>query len=227
MSTGSAKTFTFKKVTGEAAKQQTGAKVYSGPRPPADTYRVQAKRLWLHKNKGGPTIEYLFEINEDREKYKKYNGYPIWGRQNITDQGMGYVNQLLIALGDGPKYLDAFHETGVIKTKADERAKNKDGSPVMHVQRIGDEPLKSPGNLGLLVVTAKENKWEGKVSLQTTSYIPLSESNLGSEDVASDDNDDDAEDAEDAEYISDEEEAEEAEAEDDDDGEDWLDDEEE
>lgn len=186
----SGKTFNLGKGLGAGARdKEAGVKAYAGEKPPPGAYVVDVKRLFVGENRGGPTIEFLLEINDPRPEMKKYAGYPIWGRQNITDKGIGYVNQLLVALGDGDKYLDGFHDSGKIKTRIEE---SNSGKQVAHVVAFGDERLPSPSpDTGIkIVVTTKDHKWQGKVSLEPTGYVPISESVLGESGVGDSDDED-------------------------------------
>ena len=203
------KKFNFKKnVSAGAAQKEAGVKQYAGPKPPPGPYRVSLKRLFMSENKAGPSLRFLMEINEPKtSKNKKYNGYPIWGGQNITDQGAGYVNQLIDAIANGDESVkEAFWEEGV-KAREDDKG-------VYHVERIGDFKVGSPNASFQLVVTAKMGKpYKGETKLEVVGYVPLAESKLsdGSEE---DETPDDAFEPDETDEIGDtvvEDEAEEAE----------------
>lgn len=179
---GSIKKFNFKKnVSGDARNKEAGVTQYAGPKPKPGPYRVRLKRLFMDENKAGPSIRFLMEIAEPKgSKNEKYNGYGIWGGQNITDQGAGYVNQLILAIANGDEEVkDAFWEEGV-KAREDDKG-------VYHVERIGDFKVGSPKCDIELIVTTKDDTYKGQTKLVTTSYVPIDQ-------AITDDDDDDEDD---------------------------------
>jgi hypothetical protein len=78
-------------------------KAYAGPTPPKDVYHGLLKQLSVPSkpNKNGDyMLRGMVEIQETGRK-AKYNGYAIWFRQNISEQGAPYVNQFLDAISGG------------------------------------------------------------------------------------------------------------------------------
>lgn len=178
------KTMKFKVGAG-AANKTAGAKGYTGKIPPTGAYRTKVKRLTIVMNgNGDPMLKGVAEINEPRgSKDAQYNGYGIWFQQNITDQGAGYVNQILDAIaGDrADEVKEAFWNDGV-KVTADERR-----SDIMHVRKIGDFVVNSPNADFEMIVQGKfkPSKQYGD-KLEAMAYAPVED--LG--DTASDDFDD-------------------------------------
>ncbi|QNJ55375.1 hypothetical protein SEA_LITTLEFELLA_64 [Gordonia phage LittleFella] len=191
---GKVKSFNIKSQIKQADKEKTGVARYAGEKPPPGAYVVALKRIWIEQANDTTIFRYLAEIADPRSSKKEYNGYPIWGRQGITDKGIGFVNQFLKVLDDGKgEALDQFYETGNLKTKADEKG-------VEHLLKIGDFKVGSP-NLDIKFLgVCDDNSYTDKktkkrvTNLQINSYVPLSESELEEASSVSDDDDEDDED---------------------------------
>lgn len=188
------KTMKFKVGAG-AAKKEAGSTGYTGPIPPTGSYRTTVKRVMIGQNAAGPVLIVLAEITEPKgSSNAKYNGYGFWCRQNITDQGAGYVNQLIRAFAgdDGDEAVESFWEDGP-KVKEHEK-KDRNGNPQFHVKKIGELNINSPEVKGLEMIVAgkyeKSKQWGERCEAQ--SYAPIS----SWEDTASDDVDDDDDDDE-------------------------------
>lgn len=73
--------------------------VYDGPDVPAGVYKVKLKRMTLVENSSGDEmLKVLVEIDEDGDK-KKYNGFGLWGNQNITEVGARFLKAMLKSFG--------------------------------------------------------------------------------------------------------------------------------
>lgn len=195
------KKFNFgKKLSGDAKKKEAGAVGYAGEKPPAGAYVFRLRRLFMDKDAGGEKISYLAEIDDPRERMQQYKGYPIWGGQHLNDQSAGYLNQMLIAFGNGNRLLDGFYENGDITTKIEE---TKNGRKVYHITKLGDEPVKAD-EIYFVGVT-RDNSYTPKnggkkvTNLQIASYVPISESPLGKGLKKNSDDEDSVEDYEEAE----------------------------
>lgn len=192
----SAKKFKFGKALSAGSREKTAGVVgYAGPKPPPGAYKLSVKRLFMDENRGGPVMRYLAEINDPRPEMKKFNGYPIWGGQNINDKSIGYLNQMLEAFGNGPKIKNAFYDS------EGEVVVRKDDKGVDHIVKIGEARIKVDelSFVGICSDNSYVDKGGNRVTnLQIASYIPLSESEFD------EDGGDDEEDFEDEDDVVDE-----------------------
>lgn len=102
---------------GKGAADQTAEEFeyYDGPMPSRGVYRFELKRLRIKPNKNDdPMLNMLLQLNENERLKKKYNGFPMWTQQNVTDQGAPYVNQFLTALGLTKQQIKSFWADGCV-----------------------------------------------------------------------------------------------------------------
>ncbi|QYW00860.1 hypothetical protein SEA_MADI_57 [Gordonia phage Madi] len=173
--TGQAKTFRFGKKVKNGATKEAGIKTYQGPNPPSGSYLCSLKQLTIKENKNGDNmLAFVAEISDTGPR-AKYNGFAIFGQQNITDQGAGYVNQLLDAISDGNEQVREDFWEGAVKTKKAEKL-DKNNKPVYHVRAIGDDfKVNSPDDLDIqLVITGKKGTYQGNYKLDAQGYGPAS-----------------------------------------------------
>jgi hypothetical protein len=66
---------------------------YDGEIPPSGVYRLIGKRLSIVKNRNDDDmLKWIMNINEPKGSPKaQYNGYTVWGQQNITVQGRPFL----------------------------------------------------------------------------------------------------------------------------------------
>lgn len=192
MATG--KKFSFgSNFSADAKKKEAGVVGYVGETPPPGSYVFKLKRIFMDKDNGGDKIAFLAEIDDPREKYKEYAGYPVWGGQHLKDQAAGYLNQMLIAFGS-EKLRDALYDSGgEILTKVEE---TKQGKKIYHVRKIGGVTIDPTKQDIYFVGVCTDNSYKknGKtiVKLQISSYVPISETKLADQ-VSTKKNDDDEE----------------------------------
>lgn len=96
----------FKNVNTKEAVDKELEGFYNGPAPTEKgIYPCYVKSLEMKTNKNkDPMISGMAIVDAPKgHKYFKFNGYAIFFQQNVTDQGMAYVNQFLDALSDGTK----------------------------------------------------------------------------------------------------------------------------
>lgn len=197
--TGTAKTFRFGKKVKNGATKEAGTKTYQGPKPPSGSYLCTLKQLTIKENRNGDNmISFVAEISDTGPR-AKYNGFPIFGQQNITDQGAGYVNQFLDAISDGDSSVKEEFWDGAVKTKKAEKP-DKSGKPVYHIRAIGDDfKVNSPDDIDIqIVITGKKGSYNGEYKLDAQGYGPASL------DLDGDDDDDEYADADDIEDADDE-----------------------
>lgn len=167
------KTFKFKV---EGGREAQGPQRYTGPVPPAGTYRCTLKRLGLKQNANGDMMLHgIADIAEPKGSgARKYNGYGIWIQQNITKQGSSWVNELLSALttddDEREQLLDDFWDVSVgATTKPDEKLKG-----VHNIIRIGSFKVGSPNCKFPMMIRAKLQKSsQYGDKLQPQSYGPV------------------------------------------------------
>lgn len=179
-------------VNEEAAE---GREQWSGPLPPKGSYPAVLKMVKVKKikNKNDNRLQIMVLLNTDDE----YNGCPVFGGVNLTDQGIPYVNQFLQALTDGSdaqftKIKKAFYAGFVV----DEKKEN--------VLKIGTWKINSPEGELPVRISLTHSTWEGKTNPQISSFLlPDSGEGGGSaaddEPVAEEDDDDADVDADDDE----------------------------
>lgn len=89
------------KSAASAAEAKLEGTQYFGPIPPRDVYRCLLKRLKNDESKNGSMmLKYTCVIDEIGDR-AKYNGYPIFGQQVVSDAGQAFVNNLLDGLSGG------------------------------------------------------------------------------------------------------------------------------
>ena len=151
------------------AEAGEGGTFYEGPVPPKGTYAGILKRLELiDENKNGdPMLKYLIELKaRPGSDAEQYDGYGVWGNQNVTDQGKGYVNQFLDALTDGS-------EDQIIATRrafwGGQLIVEDDGKG--HVLRIGKMKIDSPDCSRKVAFQGKRTKYQGDEKLEVAKFL--------------------------------------------------------
>lgn len=139
---------------------------WKGPLPPKGSYPaklkvVQFKEIVNGANKGSYRLAMVAVLNTK----DKYDGCPVFGGVNLTEQGAQYVNQFLFALTDGTqaefKKLQKAFMAGPITDEKKE-----------HVKKIGTLKVNSPeGEVGVLI-SVKQKTWQGDTSMNIVSFLP-------------------------------------------------------
>ena len=188
-------TMKFKVGGSNPAAAEPGVTNYAGDVPPSGSYLFKLKRLIIKENGSGDSMfQGLAEICEPKgSKAAKYNGYGAWFQQNITDQGKGYVNQMLASFTDGSdaqmlEIKEAFWEEGP-KVQKDEK-KDKNGKDQFHVIKIGDFLINSPAPeiKDIFFLGAGEHKpAKGNYAekLDINAYAPAGEERIGDQGTGS------------------------------------------
>lgn len=215
------KNMKFKVGGSNPAAAEPGVTKYTGDVPKEGAYLHKLKRLLIKKNdKGESMISGLAEIEEPKgSAFAKYNGYGTWIQQNITDQGKGYVNQLLAALTDGSdeqmlEIKEAFWEEGP-KCRLDPKP-DKKGKEQWHIVKIGDFLINSPApeikDIYIIIAGDEENNSFGH-KFKAVSYAPATAERIGGDSsssksddpwgaAADDDGDDDGDDGDEAPSVT-------------------------
>lgn len=162
---------------------------YEGPLPPKGVYRGILKRMELKKTgpqsktPGTPMLFLIFEVKETGEK-SKYNGAPAMANQMITDQGAGYVNQILHAIAGSTergRKLEKLFWGGKANVVKDEKGKE-------HINKIGPFVVGKPGSVELPVAVRVDHKtWNNEQQLDIKQWYPAPEEDAEDEVVESDD----------------------------------------
>lgn len=80
----------------EAANAELG---FNNKKPPAGIFTLAVKKFSIRKNKNDDDmLEIISEVAESGAK-EKHNGYGVWQRFNVTEQGAPYLNEFLDAIG--------------------------------------------------------------------------------------------------------------------------------
>lgn len=193
-------------VNAKKAVDAEGGVKYTGKRPPHKTiYRVIVKRLGMKINKNEDfMLNAVLEILEPEGSPKaQYNGYGFWWNGNVTEEGAGYINQMLDSISGGKRAVkQAFWEG---KCRVAEAPKK--GGKAAPVEAIG--PMKiNPGGMEAIVYAELGQVFKNNQELAVGRWLMSSEvpddadENLGEEsddkpseddvDVDIDDDDDDA-----------------------------------
>lgn len=177
-------------VNEEAAE---GREQWSGPLPPKGSYPAVLKMVKVKKikNKSDNRLQIMVLLDTDDE----YNGCPVFGGVNLTDQGIPYVNQFLQSLTDGSdaaftKIKKAFYAGFVV----DEKKEN--------VLKIGTLKINSPEGELPIRISLTHSTWEGKTNPQISSFLMAGDGDVGNRDAEDDepveeDDDEDVEEADD------------------------------
>lgn len=176
---------------------------WSGPLPPKGSYQaklkvVQFKEIVNGKNKGSYRIS-MVAILDTKDKY---DGCPVYGGVNLTEQGKQYVNQWLYALTDGSdaefKKLQKAFMGGPV---TDEKKEN--------VTKIGTLKINSPEGEQPILISLKHDTYNGDTNCKIVSFLPRngaasSSADSDDEDVVEEDVEDDDTDTEDEDESGDE-----------------------
>ena len=169
-----------------------GFENYKGELPPNDAYRgilktVKVRKIQSGEDKGKNGLMLVVILNDP--KFPEYDGCPVFGNLNLTDQGAQYVNQFLEALTDGSDKAKtdikrAFWKTGPIVDDAKE-----------HILRIGKTQVNSPkGELSVLIGT-KTSTYSGNTSVKVQQWMLENGENASGpaeDDIVEEDEDDDS-----------------------------------
>jgi hypothetical protein len=99
-------------IGGDEPEEMETFNVYDGPVPPGGVYRFKLRRLQIVTNRNGDDMmKWVMDIQEPKGSDKaRFNGYGVWGQQNITDQGKPFLKNLLIH-GLGVSWSDFMNKT--------------------------------------------------------------------------------------------------------------------
>lgn len=152
-------------VSSEEPEELESYDVYDGDKPPAGVYAVKLTRLSVKANKNNdPMLNGLLLVDEPAKSNKgKFNGYPIWFNQNVTDQGAPYVVQFLKALG----LTWAEFRTKTITEGDIPEAK---GEPATRIMKIGAVKF-NDGNEPTLRVSTKDDSYNGADKLAVSQFL--------------------------------------------------------
>lgn len=172
----------------DAADQEAaqGYPVYKGELPPNGVYEGILKVMKVGKigsgaDKGKNRLQITIIL--DDPDHPEFDGCPVFGGLNLTDQGVPYVNQMLEALTDGSDKAKAdvkraFWKTGPIADDAKE-----------HILKIGRLQVNSPRGEIRVMVATRQNTYQGNTTAQVQQYM-LADSESGNSKGNSSDDDD-------------------------------------
>lgn len=188
----------------EAAEGREG---WNGPLPPKGSYPAKLRLVQVKPIKGKTdnrlSIMCVLNTKGDPER-EQYDGCPVWGGVNLTEQGVPYINQFLQSISkdeaDYEKTKKAFY-AGFI---TDEKKSN--------VTKIGTKKINSPEGEMDIMISLSHNVWEGKTTAKVGSFLPpgsavSDDSDAEEEAAAEEDDDEDYEEDEDETDEEDEDEA--------------------
>lgn len=149
-------------INGVGQEIAEGREEWKGPLPPKGSYPAVLKLVKVKQIKGKTDnrLQIMVILNTGDE----YDGCPVFGGVNLTDQGIPYVNQFLAALTDGSdseieKVQKQFYAGFVV----DEKKEN--------VLKIGTKKINSPEGTLPIMVSVSHSTWEGKVRPQIGSFL--------------------------------------------------------
>lgn len=182
-------------INGVDVEAAEGFDEWKGPLPPKGSYPATLKSVKVKqiKNKSDNRLQILCVLNTkgDPER-EQYDGCPVWGGVNLTEQGIPYINQFLQSIStdesDYQKVKRAFYAGFV----TDEKKEN--------VLKIGTKKVNSPEGEMQIMISLGHNVYEGKTSAKVASFLPPQsgeESADEDEDVAEEDDEDEELDVED------------------------------
>lgn len=164
--------FGVKDVVGEVKEGGGGGNT---PPPPAGAYKGTLIQMKLQNNKNNdPMLLCVIQLEIKEKHLKKHDGYWVWHRMNLTDQGAPYVNGFLNALAGGEKEGLALQkelwDKGTLTTKSDTLPSD--------VTKIGSFTIGSPEGkkkIGLVLVERNYTKDGVEVeSVDATRFMPIS-----------------------------------------------------
>lgn len=184
-------------INGVNSEVAEGRDQWSGPLPPKGSYPavlrlVKVKQI---KGKSDNRLQIMVTLNTKDE----YDGCPVFGGVNLTDQGIPYVNQFLKALSDGSdasftKIKKAFYGGFVV----DEKKEN--------VLKIGTLKINSPEGELPIKISLGHSTWEGVTRPQISSFLPPTDNDSLSDEDDEDDETVEEDDGEDDGDVFDEDE---------------------
>lgn len=161
---------------------------YDGPDPKKGVYKFRLTNFRIKCNKNDdPMLNGLLIIQEDRVEKKKFNGWPVWFNQNITDQGKPYILQILKALG--VTWSD-FHDNTIVEGKMPEE-NGDDPAPIAKIGKVkfGEDTL-----VRASIGARKDNSEE----MEVKTFLPWKDDDELDSDDESDESEEDEEGTEDA-----------------------------
>lgn len=174
--------FGVKDVVGEVKEGAGGGRVDP---PPAGAYRGVLIQCKLEENDKGPYLNTIVQLKMP-PKLKKHDGYWLWTRFNISDQGAPYLNGFLNALaGDEKKGLmlqKELWEKGTLTTV------DEDGGDVT---KIGSFIIGSPEGKKPIAVAVVDRSYTNKDGIEVdtvdaTRWMPATASLSGGDADADD-----------------------------------------
>jgi hypothetical protein len=139
-----------------------GREDWSGPLPPKGSYPAILKLVRVKQIKG--KTDNRLQIMAVLNTGDQYDGCPVWGGVNLTDQGIPYVNQFLASLTDGSeseieKIEKAFYTGFVVDEKKTE------------VLKIGTKRINSPDGKLPIMISLGHSTYEGKTNPKIMSFL--------------------------------------------------------
>src|ERR1700751_4551415 len=145
---------------GEGAAE--GFKDWDGPLPPKGSYPAILKVVKVKQIKG--KTDHRLMIMVTLNTGDEYDGCPVFGGVNLTDQGIPYVNQFLHSLTDGSNSeCEKIEKAFYAGFQVDEKKEN--------VTKIGTKKINSPDGQLPVMITLGHNTWEGKTSAKINSFL--------------------------------------------------------
>lgn len=149
-------------INGVGEEAAEGFKDWDGPLPPKGSYPAILKLVKVKQIKG--KTDYRLQIMVTLNTGDEYDGCPVFGGVNLTDQGIPYVNQFLHSLTDGSdsecnKIETAFYNGFVV----DEKKEN--------VTKIGTKKINSPDGQLPIMISVRHSVWEGVTRPQIGSFL--------------------------------------------------------
>lgn len=164
-----------------------GREDWKGPLPPKGSYPAKLRLVKVKQIKGKTDnrLQIMVILNTGDE----YDGCPVFGGVNLTEQGIPYVNQFLAALTDGSdSQIEAIEKAFYAGFVVDEKKEN--------VIKIGSKKINSPEGELPIVISLGHSNWEGQTRPKINSFLlpggNVSANGSGDDEVpAEEDTDDD------------------------------------
>lgn len=159
---------------------------WKGPLPPKGSYPATLKIVKVKqiKNKSDNRLQIMCVLNTkgDPER-EQYDGCPVWGGVNLTEQGIPYINQFLQSLATDDADYQKIKKSFYAGFVTDEKKEN--------VTKIGAKKVNSPEGELQIMISLGHNTYEGKTSAKVASFLPPgSMTDDTEEDVAEEDDGD-------------------------------------
>lgn len=154
-------------INGVDVEAAEGREEWKGPLPPKGSYPAKLRLVQVKQIKGKSdnrlSIMAVLDTKNDPDR-AQYDGCPVWGGVNLTEQGIPYINQFLQAISTD--------ETDYLKVKRSFYAGFVTDEKKVNVLKIGTKRINSPEGELSIMISLGHNFYDGKTNAKIGSFLP-------------------------------------------------------